>query len=129
MGAAVYAILGGIGRHLARTKLPLGEFFVSSDAPETKSTAGPPESIESRIRAAYWELTPGRGENVSLTDLRGRLSGFSRAEVDQVLRKLNRVPGIAFVPESNQKVLSGAAREAAVNIGDEDKHYMSIAAR
>jgi hypothetical protein len=85
--------------------------------------------IESRIRAAYWELTPGPGENVSLQALRAHLSGAPKAKVDSALRKLNRVTGIVLVPESNQKVLSGAAREAAVNIGDEDKHYMSIAAR
>ena len=49
-GAALYAVLGVIKRHLDRTDLPYQDFFASA-AP--KQTAPTPQEVEARIRTAY----------------------------------------------------------------------------
>ncbi|MEU0517753.1 hypothetical protein [Streptosporangium sp. NPDC006007] len=102
---------------------------------ETETVAGPapgPETetdIEVRVRVAYSELAGEPGTWVSLTRLRPLLGDVSRAEVDDMLRRMNRMPDVNIVPESNQKTLTQQDREAAVTIGDQDKHLLSIGVR
>ena len=85
--------------------------------------------IEARIRAAYSELAREPGTWVSLTKLRPLLGDVTRAEVDDVLTLMNRMPGVNIDPESNQKTLTQQDRDAAVTIGDQAKHFLSIEAR
>ncbi len=39
---------------------------------------------------------------------------------------MNRLPDVNLIPESNQKALEARDREAAVSIGNQDKHLLSI---
>jgi hypothetical protein len=66
------------------------------------------------------------GAWVSLTRLRDALSLLSRQEVDDALLRLDLQPATYLIPEANQKTLSAADREAAIHIGGEDKHLLSI---
>lgn len=77
-----------------------------------------------RIRAAYRHLA-NPGELVSLTDLRPMVGGH-RGLVDAALTHLGRQNGVSIVPESNQKMLTAWDRAAAVRIGSQDKHLISI---
>gem|GEM_PF-4038987 len=70
------------------------------------------------------EVAPG--ELVSLADLRPRLAGVARPDVDAALVTLSSAPGVRIIPESNQKTLTAAERAAAVSIGNQDRHLIAI---
>jgi hypothetical protein len=84
------------------------------------------KDLERKIREAYFDLTSGPGEWVTLVQLREQLGDINRHEVDAALVLLNRQPGVNFVPESNQRMLTWLDRQCAVMIGDQAKHLMSI---
>lgn len=141
-GAALRALLAGLQRFMDRTDQRLYEIFTPEDdtdtAPVPAAASEPPAppasepvdpaDIETRIRKAYAQLARKPGAWVSLTKLRPLLGEVDRAAVDETLRRMNRLPDVNLVPESNQKVLSTQDREAAVLIGDQDKHLISIGA-
>ncbi|MEV0994622.1 hypothetical protein [Nonomuraea sp. NPDC050202] len=69
--------------------------------------------------------TPGRWS--SLTEIRQHLTRWTRPEVDTTLRLMERLEDVCIAPESNQKTLTLADREAAVEIGGQAKHLIWIA--
>lgn len=113
----LYTVLAAINRYLRRADLSLADLFGSEQKPAT---------VEDRIRHAYASLTPRPGGWVSLTRLRTELADTPRADVDDALHTLFRTPGVSLIPEENQKVLTAADRDAAVVIGDENKHLIAI---
>lgn len=96
--------------------------------------------IENRIREAFAKILAGRGKRphsqtgytewVSLSQLRPELGPAdnrpNRREVDAVLRRMNLDRGVGLVPESNQKVLTSTDRLAAIEIGNQDRHLLTI---
>jgi hypothetical protein len=116
----LYTVLGSLDRYLRRVDLSLADVF-GADGDEPT-----PENIEDRIRHAYASLTPRPGGWVSLARLRAELADTSRPEVDTALHTLYRTPGVSLIPEENQKVLTAADRDAAIMIGDQDKHLIAI---
>jgi hypothetical protein len=116
----LYTVLAALDRYLHGADLSLADLF-GSDGHEP----GPPD-VEDRIRHAYAGLTSRPGGWVSLTRLRIELADTPRAEVDAALHTLFRAPGVSLIPEENQKVLTAADRDAAVVIGDENKHLIAI---
>jgi hypothetical protein len=154
-GAMARALLIGLQRFMKRTDHRLADIFQphdNSDAgaspvPATEpgvdievstpaevaasptSAATPMPDIEARIRTAYTELAREPGTWVSLTKIRPLLGDATRAEVDDVLTLMNRMAGVNIVPESNQKTLTQQDRDAAVTIGDQAKHFLSIEVR
>jgi hypothetical protein len=83
--------------------------------------------IDNRVRAAYAHLAASPGAWVGLADLRNQLGeDTNRHEVDASLKRLEQEPGANIVPESNQKTLTQADRDAAVVIGDQAKHAVMI---
>ncbi|MBB5963634.1 hypothetical protein [Planomonospora venezuelensis] len=145
-GSAVHrALLAWLPGFLERTDQPLADVFQpydgsvpgSSEAASTDSPAASPApsasvpasvNVETRIRLAYAELAAKPGAWVSLAKIRPLLGDTERAEVDDTLRRMNRMPDVRVVPEENQKTLTPADREAAVVIGDQDKHFLAIGA-
>ncbi|WP_290057602.1 hypothetical protein [Amycolatopsis solani] len=115
LAAALYVILGRLDDYLRRANLRLFDVF-----PPTGS-----ESLEDRIRAAYHELVKEPRGWVGLVDLRPKV-GASAAEVDAVLKELSSAGKVHLVPEENRKSLTTADREAAIRIGGEDNHLISI---
>lgn len=83
------------------------------------------DRIRNAYRHALRDLDKQPGDWLSLTDLRPYIGGH-RPHVDEALRQLARTREAAIVPESNQKALTGADREAAVVIGDQHKHAIAI---
>lgn len=130
-GGALYAILANLPRHLDRSGISLGELFARVETPPapTAAPSAAPVDPETRIRAAYADLAREPGGWVSLTRLRVRIDDVARTELDRALTRMNRQPDVHIVPESNQKSLSLADREAAVSIGDQDKHLLAIGTR
>ncbi|MEV7010091.1 hypothetical protein [Streptosporangium sp. NPDC051022] len=85
--------------------------------------------VTERIRAAYAELAAEPGAWVGLVRLRPLLGDVPRAEVDRALKGMNRLTEVSIEPDHNQKLLTPEARAAAVTIGDQDMHLISIEAR
>jgi hypothetical protein len=119
---AAWHLLYGAFRHLnglmIKNKYPLSEVFASEDLG--------PLSIEDRIRQAYGELAGGPGALVSLARLRDELPDIPRKHLDEVLLELDRQRAIQLEPDPNRKALSDGAKAAAIPLGGEDMHLLTI---
>lgn len=82
-------------------------------------------ALESLIRAAYQELKKKPQDWVRLADLRPRLSGADRNDVDRVLLVMT-TDGLTLAPDSDRRAVTDADRAAAIRIGSEDKHLVAI---
>jgi hypothetical protein len=134
-GKALYAVLAAIGRYLASTGQPLADLFREQQPagdnigaqPVAAQTFGTSDGdVEYRVRDAYSRLARRPGGWVALMRLRAELADIPRTSVDAALVSLYQQPGVSLIPEENQKVLTAADREAAVEIGDQDKHLIAI---
>jgi hypothetical protein len=116
---AFYILLDGLDGYLRRENLRVAHVF----APVVELTT---VEIEDRIRIAYRKLAQSPRDWVGLADLRPMLGEVSTQDVDAVLRELSRTGQVHLVPESNRKALTAADHEAAIRIGGEDNHLLSI---
>lgn len=123
-GAIARALLAWLPRFMERTNQRLADVFHPGDT--TGRPADQPADLEAGIRKAYAELAPGGGRWVSLTRLRPLLGDVPKAEVDAALVRMERLPDVDIVPESNQKTLTAQDREAAVIVGNQAKHLLWI---
>jgi hypothetical protein len=87
--------------------------------------------IRRRIIKAYADAiaegSQDQGDFVSLSRIRPKLADIERSAVDEQLKELARGPSsVNIVPESNQKTLTRAQRDASLVIGDQDKHLISM---
>ncbi|MFY1699601.1 hypothetical protein [Solwaraspora sp. WMMA2101] len=145
IGGALYAVLLRWDRFLTAQGLSLGDFVTASNAPvaddlpavpaapaAAEPTSAEPaldeRAVEERVRAAYWKVAPQAGDLVDLADLRDLVDDLDRADVDAALRRLHRQRGVTLVPEANQKSLDPRIKAAAVVIGDQAKHMISMVA-
>ncbi|MEV6980261.1 hypothetical protein AB0M95_03220 [Sphaerisporangium sp. NPDC051017] len=128
-GYKLLDIFGPSAVSMNEAPTPIAAESVSSHpVPATTIKASESSDLEALIRAAYKVLAKEPGAWVGLAEIRSRLGDVPRAQLDQVLRLMNRSSDVNLVPESNNKSLSKEDREAAVNIGDQDKHLLSIGA-
>lgn len=84
------------------------------------------QSVEDLIREAYSELADEPGALVSLARLRDKLPETPREELDRALLELNRARTIQLDPDPNRKALSDRAKAAAIPLGGEDMHLITI---
>ncbi|GIF63049.1 hypothetical protein Ais01nite_10840 [Asanoa ishikariensis] len=124
-------LLGNINRSLGQlqtthgVKLSHGEFFRRQPAP-AEGGAAEVVDAESVVRKAYALLAGQPGEWVGLADLRDQLPGLSRADVDGALLALLDQDGVRIIPVANTKALTARDRAAAIDIGGEANHVLSI---
>jgi hypothetical protein len=111
-GGALYAVLRGLRRHLDDTGHTLPEIFKAD--------------VQSRVEAAYADITGGSGESIRLAAIRERLEGVPKAEVDRALELLARRPDVHVRAESDQKTLTEQDIEAAVVLGGTPRHRLTI---
>ncbi|MFC0003765.1 hypothetical protein [Micromonospora siamensis] len=126
---SLVTLLANLHRSLDRLRVSHGEFFKQAGIEEPAVVADAPAStaeVEAAIRDAYRELAGTTGEWVRLADVRDRLAGHDRSTVDAALRALARRDGVRVIPVANSKSLTARDRAAAVRIGDEDNHALSI---
>jgi hypothetical protein len=93
------------------------------DKPEAES---PVEVAKTRVLDAYAKLPKGPAGYVGLADLRDQLSDLERADVDEALRQLSRLPGVHVSPVANRKSLTQRDRDAAVRIGEDENMMISV---
>lgn len=121
----LYGLARTLDRHLTRSRLEMADVFVPDDSPEVVEVPRNADP-DGEIRAAYDALVSRPGAWVSLTRLRNALPHLSRDEVDEALLRLDLEPSTYLIPEANQKTLTEADRDAAIHVGGEDKHLLSI---
>ena len=119
---AHYRVFAVFARYLDAAGLSLADIV----RPEAEAEAEAEADLTACIEAGYRSLAAGSGEFVSLRELRLRLPGRSRPDVDAALAALFTAQRINLIPQSNQRALSEADREAALRIGGECKHLISI---
>ncbi|HEY2060397.1 hypothetical protein [Amycolatopsis sp. NBC_01480] len=120
----VHRMTAALDRYLSANRLTIDQLF-TAEVPELAEEDAE-ASIVDRVRRAYADLAAEPEDWVSLTDLRRQLDGLPRHEVDQVLKDLDGKGG-TLIPEANQKTLTAEDRAAAVRIGGEDNHLLSMA--
>lgn len=124
-GKAMYTVLRGLRRYFDREDLAPSSVFYTFDVVPPEDTVEA-EDVEYQVRAAYVNLAAHRGGWVDLVRLRDALPNVSKHELDAALTRMYRLPDVSLVPQENQRILTQADREAAVNIGDQDKHRIMI---
>jgi hypothetical protein len=127
-GGALFALLAGMDRALAGRQLSLADFFAPPEAGIDASDTGPASAaaLDSAVRAAYRKLAKEPAGWVGLAALRAELAQFDRAETDEALRRIALTPGVHLIPVANLKSLTQADRDAALSLGGEDNHALSI---
>ena len=122
---AHYKVFGLFARHLDAAGLTLADIAVpTADAPA--STAASAADLTASIETGYRSLAASAGEFVSLRELRLRVADRARPDVDAALTTMFTAQRINLIPQSNQQALSDADREAALRVGGEYKHLISI---
>lgn len=100
----------------------------ASTEPVGPQSDAPVDDLETQVRLAYDKLSPAPGEWVSIADLREALSGMDRPLLDATLRVMARREDVRIIPTANTKVLDDRELAAALQIGDELNHVLSIGA-
>jgi hypothetical protein len=104
-GKALYTLLRGLDRYLNRKDAVLADVFepVEADAEVVPDPGTPPlVDAEQLVRDAYLRLARRPGGWVALVHLRAELPQLPHPELDAVLRRMYRVPGVHLIPEENQ---------------------------
>ncbi|MGB5110180.1 MAG: hypothetical protein WBO08_00635 [Mycobacterium sp.] len=114
----LHTFLAAFDGYLRRADLSLAEVF--------SAPAEAPPSIEDRIRASYAALTARPGAWLALARLRENLADLARDDLDTALSELYRAATVSLIPEENQKVLTAADHAAALEVGNQAKHLISI---
>jgi hypothetical protein len=126
-GKAMFTVLAGLRRWLDRTdSRPADVFSPRSDEPAPVERTDTTVDIEASIRAAYARLAIEPGSTVRLSRLRNELRDIPRTDLDDALARLRRAADVALIPEENQKTLTDEERAAAVVVGNQQNHLLSI---
>lgn len=110
----LYTMLAAVERYLQAADLSLADVF-GVTAP----------TVDDRIRTTYATLAARPGAWLGLATLRDTLD-VPRPDLDAALHELYRTGAVSLIPEENQKVLTSADRDAAILIGNQAKHLISI---
>lgn len=78
------------------------------------------------LSAAYFSLASEAGAWVSLVDLRAALESVERESLDMLIHELHVAGDITLLPEENRRSITPDDRAAAIRIGSEDRHLISI---
>jgi hypothetical protein len=120
LAGAFYMVLDGVGHFLQRENKTLVQMF-------GQQPAKPAEPVtDARIASLYRQLAEKQGDWVRLADLRDRLNGADRAEVDRVLKAMSKAGRAHLAPEPDRKSLTAADRDAAIRVGGEDNHLLVV---
>jgi hypothetical protein len=92
-----------------------------------RNLCGPEEeTLEVLIRRIYQELSDKPQDWVRLAQLRPKLNGAGKDEVDQTLLGMMKDGFVHLAPDSDRRGLTDADHAAAIRIGKEDKHFVAI---
>ena len=121
-GGALYALLNGLKVALGARGMVIQELFDPIE-PTAPHQAGP---LRDRIRQAYRSLASRPWDWVELRDLRKQLGDWPRREVDLELTQMFRDKDVNLTLHEDRGRLTQADREAALRLGVEDMHLISM---
>jgi hypothetical protein len=126
-GGALYALLASLKRPAEAAgglkALLTGERAQPAPAQPTQPSTG---DLRQQIRETYRALAKRPQDWVQLRDLRPRLKGAAKSEVDTVLKRMFLDKEINLTLNEDQGSLTQADREAAIRIGVNDMHMLSM---
>jgi hypothetical protein len=125
-GAILQQWLERLGAYLRATATPLSE--VLAPRPESHEASRPDTgALRDRIRAAYLQVTGGSfNHRALLRDMRMRLGDIDRQVLDAALLRMQIDDDAALLPLDNRAEITDADREAAIQIGAEQRHILWI---
>ncbi len=118
-GGALYALLNGLKVVLDARGMVIQELF----APAASRPTG---SLRERIRQAYRSLASRPWDWVELRDLRAQLGDWPRREVDLELVGMFREKDVNLTLHEDRGRLTQADRDAALRLGVDDMHLISM---
>ena len=128
LGQAAYALLGALQPAAQRA----GGFRALLDGtsapppPAQPVQPAPPANLREQIRRAYHTLAKQPQDWVMLSSLRPHLAPAAKSEVDTILQRMFLDREIILTFNDDQGSLSAADRQAAIRIGVDDMHMLSM---
>ena len=119
---ALYALLNGLKVALDARGMVIQELFERSEPAAPRR----PASLRERIRQAYRSLASLPRDWVELRDLRAQLGDWPRREVDLELARMFREKEVNLTLHEDRGGLTQADRDAALRLGVEDMHLISM---
>lgn len=86
----------------------------------------PSVTLEGRVERAYNDLAREKREWVALTALRQSLADIDRATLDTTIKQMHRDKKLILTLEDDQSRLTKADRDAALKVGSDNMHYLSM---
>jgi len=129
---SLYLTLGMFERYTTAARLTLADVATLDvkarprGRHKRRDTAEGDGDLTARVTAAYAVLTPGPGEFVKLRELRAHLTDIPRSALDGTLTSMFTARRVNLIPQANQSALTAEDREAALRLGGEHKHLISI---
>lgn len=120
LARVLFDVLRKVITHLRRADIKLVDILRPADG------AAAPADLESLIRGAYRELATRPQDWVRLANLRPKLDGAARSEVDDTLLSMTRTGMVHLVPSANRRALTDDDHKAAVRINGEENHLLLI---
>ena len=121
-GGALYALLNGLKVALDARGMVIQELFDRSEPAAPRQ----PVPLRDRIRQAYRGLASRPWDWVELRDLRQQLGDWPRREVDLELIRMFREKDVNLTLHEDRGRLTQADRDAALRLGVEDMHLISM---
>ncbi len=121
-GGALYALLNGLKVALEARGMVIQELFDRSEPTALRQ----PGSLRERIRQAYRSLASRPWDWVELRDLRAQLGDWPRREVDLEIIRMYREKDVNLTLHEDRRRLTQADRDAALRIGVDDMHLISL---
>ncbi len=127
-----HLFFGVVARYLAAARLSVADLVsIPVDPPPEgkhvrRDASTGDGDLAARVTACYRELAVRPGEFVRLHDLRGRLPDVPRTSLDATLDAMFAAQRVNLVPRSGQQALTDGDRAAALRVGGEHKHLISI---
>jgi hypothetical protein len=129
---SLYLALGMFERYTTAARLSLADVATLDvkarprGRHKRRDTAEGDGDLTARVTTAYQTLAPASGELVKLCELREHLTDIPRSALDAALATMFTAGRVNLIPQSNQQALTAADREAALRLGGEQKHLISI---
>lgn len=131
---SLYQVLGRFERCMTAAKFSLADVMTLDvktrprGRHKRRDTAEGDGDLSNRVTTAYQALALQPGEFIKLSKLREHLADIPRSALDGTLAAMFTARRVNLVPQSNQQALTPADHEAALHLGGEHKHLVSIEA-
>ena len=100
--------------------------LLTGHRPDQVKRAPLKKATTASVQAAYSTLAPKPGAWVSLKRLRSELPDVERNSLDHLITDLHLAGALTLIPEENRRSITPEDRDAAIRIGDEERHLVAM---